>query len=156
MDKEIVGQKLKYLRRKEKYSMEKLANTFNDLYNSNISKSMISNWETGKYLISGKNLELYINYFQAPLTYFTKDYVKPKDFKIHKTIMKTAEDIVDKVNFDKVNIDWLSEEHLSFVINELNSNLDKLNIDGLVKVSEYSKDIAKIDEYLLNEYKKDK
>lgn len=54
MDKEIVGQKLKYLRKKEKYSMEKLANIFNDLYKSNISKSMISNWETGKYLISGK------------------------------------------------------------------------------------------------------
>lgn len=151
MDKEIVGQKLKYLRRKEKYSMEKLANTFNDLYNSNISKSMISNWETGKYLISGKNLELYINYFDAPLTYFTRDYVDPKDFKIHKSIMRIAEKFVDKANKN-----WTSEQHLSFVIDELNSNLDKLNIDGLLKVLEYSKDIAKIEDYVLNEYKNNK
>lgn len=84
------------------------------------------------------------------MTYFTKDYVKPKDFKAHKTIMKSVEDILDKSHTI-----WLSEEHLTFVTNELNSSLDKLNIDGLIKVSEYSKDIAKIDEYLLNEYKKD-
>lgn len=155
MKKEIVGKKLKYIREKSGLSMDKLANEINNKYNSNISKSMISSWENGRYLISPINLNLYIDYFDVPVNYLIKDNISVDDYeKIKKSNNSIYDNInrlgnkykgIEKIKYDDNIADNIRREigDDMFLIHE------NLNILGLLKILEYSEDIAKIEDYTL-------
>lgn len=179
MDKKLVGEKLKNLRVGKNLSMDKLKDEFNEKYGSSVSKSMISNWENGRHLISNKNLNLYVDYFDIPLSYFTNDNIEPKPpkavnlgnifnrDKITKAIQKIP--TIEKLNYEEMLIDLLNDEEILIdifndkanlldtinsdkelrfnLINEIVDCLEIMNISGLQKVLNYSKDISKINQY---------
>lgn len=163
MDQKILGKKLKYLRNKYSLSMDKLANELNEEYGSNISKSMISSWENGRYLISPKNLNLYYLYFKVPPFYFSVDTFSPEDYDslksgdeeqyMDKILGYRFEDYDDYLDtyFDDKNKDQDSKEMIKDDIDFL---MSKFNISGYKKILEYVKDISKINKYLDSEYQK--
>lgn len=155
MDKKIIGEKLKFLRILKNLSMDKLKDEFNEKYGSNVSKSMISNWENGRHLISNKNLNLYVKYFDIPLSYFTDNDILPSPYKlvnidstkVAKSIEKFYEN--DELKNRKLLIDFVnSDKALKFnLVNEIVDCLEVMNTNGLQKVLNYSKDILKIEQY---------
>ncbi|WP_295884869.1 helix-turn-helix transcriptional regulator [uncultured Anaerococcus sp.] len=164
MDQKILGKKLKYLRNKSNLSMDKLASNFNNEYGSSISKSMISSWENGRYLISPKNLSIYYQYFRVPPYYFTVDDIIPEDFdklKLgnyedykHILLDSDLEDYDDYIDiyFDEKSRD---EESKEMIKSDIDFYLNKLNIDGYNKILSYTQDISRINQYLDSEYLRD-
>ncbi|WP_099320783.1 helix-turn-helix transcriptional regulator [Anaerococcus sp. Marseille-P3625] len=148
MNKLIVGKKLKYIRELNNLTMDKLKEEFNRNYGTSISKSMISNRENGHYLISNKNLNIYVQFFNAPLAYFTKDYVKAEDYEAFKKQAEKIDSLLLKFNID----DDFYSDYIHYAIHEINEYLEYLNADGVNKVLEFTKDIYKIDDYTLNDY----
>ncbi|MDU2565510.1 MAG: helix-turn-helix transcriptional regulator [Anaerococcus sp.] len=164
MDQEILGKKLKYLRNKSNLSMDKLASNFNNEYGSSISKSMISSWENGRYLISPKNLKLYYQYFKVPPYFLTIDDIPPEDFD--KLKLGNYEDYKQMIiNFalddydDYLNIyydeKFKDEESKEIIKDEIDFYLNKLNIEGYNKILNYAEDISRINQYLDSEYLRD-
>lgn len=164
MDRKILGEKLKYLRTKDNLSMDQLANNFNDEYGSSISKSMISSWENGRYLISPKNLNIYNNYFKVPPFYFSVDYIKSEDFESLRVgdYEKYKDRIIDndfgefddylETYFDEKNID---EDSKNIIKDDIDFLMTRLNLNGYRKVLSYVKDIAKINKYLEYDHYRD-
>ena len=165
MDKELVGKKLKFVREKNNLTMDELKDEFNKKYGSSVSKSMISNWENGRYLISNKNLNLYVDYFEIPISFFTLDDRKNNDLERMKMANEWAHgllsnpsfsDAVKKAaaytpNFDDIyNI--LSHDD---IYNNICEYLDLMNLAGLDKVLNYCKDISKIESYILSDTSKE-
>ncbi len=64
-----VGIKLKQLRKNKALTLEQLAEIFSNRHNSNIHKSMISNWENNKVQPSIDSLNMYTSYFNVSLDY---------------------------------------------------------------------------------------
>lgn len=156
MNKKDIGEKLKHLRKKDNLSMEKLANIFNDKFNTNISKSMISSWETGRHLISYENLNLYCDYFDVPFIYFINEDYEPEDLGIEKAkinlnwIEKKISIAVDKANKNIPNNEDIFDNVMNNMTDEIVENLNKLNLIGLNKVRVYLDDLLEIDDYVEN------
>lgn len=153
MNKELIGEKLKYVRDLKKLSMDNLKDEFNKNYGSRVSKSMISNWENGRYLISNKNLNLYSRYFEVYSSYFLNDDVKPLDFYTHNEIYKQYS------KYTNLSFDYdFGEEGLNYrksIRNDIYNLLLLLNVNGLKKVKEYASDLLYIEDYILDESDKD-
>lgn len=66
----MFGEKLKALRLKNQLTMDELAKNLNKQFNTTISKSMISRWESGKADPSITNVKYLIKYFNVDYTYF--------------------------------------------------------------------------------------
>lgn len=62
-----LGNKLKSLRVERGLTMEELTNSFNELYDLNLSRSSISRWENGVREPSNSNLSAYAKYFNVSL-----------------------------------------------------------------------------------------
>lgn len=163
MDKEIVGKKLKFIREINDLTMDELKDKFNKKYGSSVSKSMISNWENGRYLISNKNLSLYTSLFDIPLHYFALDEIDTSQYdRVMKDYMWTKK-LTSKVDFSKVIENFqemqnpkiatdkllkaISKIDDNIIKNYIDDNINKLNSNGLVKVLLYTNDIIKLDEY---------
>lgn len=151
MDKELVGKKLKYVRDLKNLSMDNLKDEFNNKYGSKVSKSMISNWENGRYLISNKNLNLYSKYFKVYTTYFLSDELKPSDFNEQNDLYNKYYENLD-VDFD------FGEAGLNYrksIRDDIFDILQFLNVAGLKKVKEYANDMSFIEDYALDISDKD-
>lgn len=164
MDKKILGEKLKYLRDVEDLSMDKLASNFNGKYSTNISKSMISSWENGRYLISPKNLNIYRDYFKVPPFYFEVDEIRAEDFqKIKKGNYDEYTHYVlayGRPELDKFTDIWLDEKYQEYQSKEMIKDdieyfMHKLNTDGYKKILDYAKDLSRINTYLDSEFLRD-
>lgn len=166
MDKIIVGKKLKYLRNSKDLSMEQLKDFFNGKYNSKVSKSMISNRENGRYLISNKNLNLYVDFFDVPLSYFlndnipvvTNNYNVFDKSKIEKAILKA----LDTKTLSEFNETLqgkvyknLYKDNKDLIIADINKHLNLLNFLGLMKMLNYAKDLSTHEDYK-SKYKNNK
>lgn len=151
MNKELVGKKLKYVRDLKNLSMDNLKDEFNNKYGSRVSKSMISNWENGRYLISNKNLNLYSKYFKVYTTYFLNDDIKPTEFNTQNELYKKYFEGVD-VDFD---FGEAGKNYRRSIRKDISDILFFLNIEGLKKVEEYANDLLNIDDYNLDESDED-
>lgn len=152
MNKELVGKKLKYVRDLKNLSMDNLKDEFNKNYGSRVSKSMISNWENGRYLISNKNLNLYSKYFKVYTTYFLYDDFKPSDYD---TLNESFNRFVggSDIDYDYGESGLFSRKSIRRDISDI---LYFLNIEGLKKVEDYANDLLNIDSYTLDESDEDK
>lgn len=148
MDKDTVGKKLKYLREKDNLTMDNLANIFRHQYGSAISKSMISSWENGRYLISYFNLDLYIKYFNVPHTYFLNDEIEPEELDDLIEVLSEAETEKPRAFYA---LKWANKETRNEISDKIFFESEKLNNTGLRKLLEYSKDLSKINDYLKEE-----
>lgn len=152
--KNSIGEKLKKIRLDNNMSMDKLAKSFNNKYDSKVSKSMISNWENNKNVISAKNLSLYADYFDIPMSYILNKDRETLDFKLLKRIYEVSKKYSKYYKMKSIKN---SENEINKEVykNDINKMIDKLNILGLQKVGIYCEDLLKINDYLLNEFKKD-
>lgn len=166
MDKELIGKKLKFVREKNNLTMDELKDEFNKKYGSSVSKSMISNWENGRYLISNKNLSLYTSLFDIPLHFFALDEIDPNQYDRVMKNYKWAKKVTSKVdisklieNFNEIQNPKIATDMLlkslyeidgNMIKNYIDDNINKLNANGLIKVLLYTDDIIKLDEYLIS------
>lgn len=151
MNKELVGKKLKYVRDLKNLSMDNLKDEFNKNYGSRVSKSMISNWENGRYLISNKNLNLYSKYFKVYTTYFLSDLLRPSDFnKQNELYEKYYENIDFDFDFGESGLNYRKS-----IRDDIFDILQFLNVAGLKKVKEYANDMSFIEDYALDVSDKD-
>lgn len=151
MNKELVGKKLKYVRDLKNLSMDNLKDEFNNKFGSRVSKSMISNWENGKYLISNKNLNLYSKYFRVYTTYFLYDDIKPSDFDTQNELYNRFVGGSD-IDYDYGESGFIYRKSIREDISDI---LFFLNIEGLKKVEDYANDLLNIDSYTLDESDED-
>lgn len=66
---ESLSERLKYLRKSKKLTMEQLTDKLNEKYNSKINKSMISKWENGIGEPSLDSARILANFFETTLDY---------------------------------------------------------------------------------------
>lgn len=151
MEKQIIGKKIKFIRESNGFSMDKLKDEFNLKFKTSISKSMISNWENGKYMPMIGNLQMYCDYFDVPITYFFDDNIEPNDLEELKFITDTKDKSKLILNADNFSKNWKSKALRNEVNDEIFFIHEKLNLLGLLRVLQYSEDISKVKEYQIKD-----
>lgn len=69
----MFGKKLREIRKKHHLTMDELANKLNEKYDTKISKSMISRWESGQTDPSITNVKYLMQLFKVDYSYFIDD-----------------------------------------------------------------------------------
>lgn len=90
---ETFGQKLNYLRKSHKLSLDDLVKQLKDRYETNISKSMISRYENDKSDVTLENVRIFTDFFDVPQDYFIKDNKKLDNSGLPKLSIKEEHDI---------------------------------------------------------------
>lgn len=72
----MFGNKLREIRKQHHLTMDELANELNKKFNTKISKSMISRWETGQTDPSITNVKYLMKLFNVGYSYFIDDLTK--------------------------------------------------------------------------------
>lgn len=70
MDNLNIGKKIYELRKERDLSMEMLVSDINRLYDVNITKSMVSRWESGKNIPTLESMKCLVLYFNVSLDWF--------------------------------------------------------------------------------------
>lgn len=118
-----LGNKLKSLRESKDFTMEELANKFNILYDVNISKSMISRWESGKTTPINTYLTFYAKYFNVTLDYLLDINIKNPNEIPQDSNTSFKEMVV--MGFDGLDVSKMSEEERENYKQDL---LDMMNL----------------------------
>ena len=67
----VFGERIKHLRSSKKMSIGELVDDLNRIYNTNISKSMISRYENGTADPKLDNIRIFADYFKVSADYLT-------------------------------------------------------------------------------------
>lgn len=133
----ITGTILKNLRMKKHLTLEELANELNDKFDINITRSMLSKWETGKSApVYGhlKRLAAYFNVTTDFLLGFSDDNFQNIDIDLDtpKRIRKTKksyeiENIIETLNNDKFTSKHIAliQYYIRFLEYEIDNNIIK-------------------------------
>lgn len=102
---ESFGQKLKFLRKQNKLSLDDLVKQLKQRYHTNISKSMLSRYENDKSDVTLENVRILTDFFDVPHDYFIKDDKRLDHSDIPRVSLQDEHDIGKQLKRILKNID---------------------------------------------------
>lgn len=126
-DMTSIGERIKYLRKNKALTLEQLAEIFSNRHNSNIHKSMISNWENNKVQPSIYSLNMYTSYFNASL-----DWIMGTNSILPEPIIKNLGiEIVPKI--ETINeVDYVSSRTIAEQLGKRHTHVLE-SIENIIK-----------------------
>ncbi|WP_433959261.1 helix-turn-helix domain-containing protein [Cytobacillus horneckiae] len=133
----VFGQRLRELRNKRNLSIDDLVNQINKIYETSISKSMISRYENGQTDPKMENVRAIANFFKVSADFLlgisesnSKPFEPELNDKDEKTIQKELQKMIDGLDgknsyaaFDGGTIEDLDEEDRELLITSLEASL---------------------------------
>lgn len=133
----VFGRRLRELRNKRNLSIDDLVNQINKIYETSISKSMISRYENGQTDPKMENVRAIANFFKVSADFLlgisesnSKPFEPELNDKDEKTIQKELQKMIDGLDgknsyaaFDGGTIEDLDEEDRELLITSLEASL---------------------------------